>query len=197
MNLVIAVREVKANSDSNSTLFEMRRHNNPNHIKTLTVGSNDPINLTSLPTNPTSSYNNPWIFLEGTTESGIEYSQSTLVNNAGTLAPGEIETYTATYTISQDVFDSGGVSNSVTVSLQNPDGDTISDVSDDDGDDTNGGDTPTDDSFTQSPSAEVTKSVIIVDNGDSLDGLDDVLEYEIEIKNTGDVTLTNLSLIHI
>ena len=164
--------------------------------KSLVTGSNDPINLTSLSPSQTqgSTQFNPWIFLGGTTESGIEYSQSTLFNNAGTLEPGETETYTATYTISQAVFDSGGVSNSLTVSLQNPDGDTISDVSDDDGDDTNGGDTPTDDSFTQSPSAEVTKSVIIVDNGDSLDGLDDVLEYEIEIKNTGDVTLTNIIL---
>ena len=40
----------------------------------------------------------------------------------------------------------------MTVSLENDAGDIISDVSDNDGDDTNGGDTPTDDSFTQSPS---------------------------------------------
>ena len=195
MNLIIAVRDNNGTITSQAlTKFETDRLENINQRRTLTVGSDDPINLSSLPTNPTSSYNNPWIFLEGTTESGIEYSQSTTTNDAGTLAPGETETYTATYTISQSVFDSGGVSNSLTVSLQNQDGDTISDVSDDDGDDTNGGDTPTDDSFTQSPSAEVTKSVIIVDNGDSLDGLDDVLEYEIEIKNTGDVTLTNITL---
>ena len=88
-NLVIAVRDIKANSNSPSTTFETRRHNNQNHQKTLTLGSNDPINLTSLPTNPTSSYNNPWIFLEGTTDSGIEYSQSTITNDAGTLEPGK------------------------------------------------------------------------------------------------------------
>ena len=73
----------------------------------------------------------------------------------------------------------------MTVSLENDAGDIISDVSDNDGDDTNGGDTPTDDSFTQSPSADVTKSVTIVDNGDTFNGLDDILQYEIEIKNTG------------
>ena len=38
----------------------------------------------------------------GTTDSGIEYSQSTITNDAGTLAPGETETYTATYTITQE-----------------------------------------------------------------------------------------------
>ena len=82
----------------------------------------------------------------------------------------------------------------MTVSLENDAGDIISDVSDNDGDDSNGGDTPTDDSFTQSPSADVTKSVTIIDNGDTFNGLDDILQYEIEIKNTGDVTLTNITL---
>ena len=79
--------------------------------------------------------------------------------------------------------------------MKNDDGDIISDVSDNDNDETNGGDTPTDDSFTQNPDATVLKSVTVIDNGDTFDGLDDLLQYEIEIKNTGDVTLTNISLL--
>ena len=42
----------------------------------------------------------------------------------------------------------------------------------------------------RTPDATVLKSVTVIDNGDTFDGLDDLLQYEIEIKNTGDVTLT-------
>ena len=195
-NLVIAVRDNEGGAQASSKNFELRNLGDAVNYKTLVLGSNSPIDLNAV-SGTAQSYHSryvPWVIIEGVTESGITYSSSTETNDAGILAPGETETYTATYTISQAAFDSGGVSNSLTVSLENDAGDIISDVSDNDGDDTNGGDTPTDDSFTQSPSADVTKSVTIVDNGDTFNGLDDILQYEIEIKNTGDVTLTNITL---
>ena len=63
MNLIIAVRDNNGTiTPQDLTRFETRRLSNQRN--TLTIGSDDPINLSSLPTNPTSSYNNPWIFLE-------------------------------------------------------------------------------------------------------------------------------------
>ncbi|EJP73362.1 MAG: putative parallel beta-helix repeat, transcriptional regulator AraC, partial [SAR86 cluster bacterium SAR86B] len=195
-NLVIAVRDNEGGAQASSKRFELRNLGN-NNYKTLVLGSNSPIDLDAVSGTAQSYHSSyvPWVIIEGISDSGIIYSSSTESNDAGILAPGETETYTATYTISQATFDSGGVSNSLTVSFENDDGDIISDVSDNDNDETNGGDTPTDDSFTQTPSAKVLKSVTVIDNGDTFDGLDDLLQYEIEIKNTGDVTLTNISLL--
>ena len=150
-NLVIAVRDNEGGAQASSKNFELRNLGDAVNYKTLVLGSNSPIDLNAVSSTAQSYHSRyvPWVIIEGVTESGITYSSSTETNDAGILAPGETETYTATYTISQAV-DSGGVSNSLTVSIENDAGDIISDVSDNDGDDTNGGDTPTDDSFTQS-----------------------------------------------
>ena len=159
-NLVIAVRDNEGGAQASSKDFELRNLGDTANYKTLVLGSNSPIDLNAV-SGTTQSFHSryvPWVIIEGVTDLGIIYSSSTETNDAGVLAPGETETYTATYTISQPAFDSGEVSNSLTVSLENDAGNIISDVSDNDGDDTNGGDTPTDDSFTQSPSADVTKS---------------------------------------
>ena len=139
-NLVIAVRDNEGGAQASSKRFELRNLGN-NNYKTLVLGSNSPIDLDAV-SGTTQSFHSsyvPWVIIEGISDSGIIYSSSTESNDAGILAPGETETYTATYTISQATFDSGGVSNSLTVSFENDDGDIISDVSDNDNDETNGG----------------------------------------------------------
>ena len=67
------------------------------------------------------------------------FTSASLGSSEGILAKGEIATYTATYTISQEAIDSGGFRNTVVVSARNP-GSSSNDVSDasDDGDDTDG-----------------------------------------------------------
>jgi uncharacterized protein (TIGR02145 family) len=121
-NLVIAVRDNEGGAQASTKDFELRNLGDLVNNKTLVLGSNSPIDLNTVSGTTQSflSIDVPWVILEGVTDSGIIYSSSTESNDAGILEPGETETYTATYTISQAAFDSGGVSNSLTVSLQNP-----------------------------------------------------------------------------
>uniref|UniRef100_UPI0030C8346A T9SS type B sorting domain-containing protein n=1 Tax=Yeosuana marina TaxID=1565536 RepID=UPI0030C8346A len=65
------------------------------------------------------------------------FSSSSLNSPEGTLLPGEIATYNATFSITQEAISSGGVSNSILVSAATPNGTIITDVSDN-GDDFDG-----------------------------------------------------------
>ena len=47
---------------------------------------------------------------------------------------------------------------------------------------------------TSSPSVKVLKSVTISDNGDGVNGKGDLLQYNISIQNTGNVTLNSLTV---
>ena len=118
-NLVIAVRDNEGGAQASSKDFELRNLGDTVNYKTLVLGSNSPIDLNAV-SGTTQSFHSryvPWVIIEGVTDLGIIYSSSTDSNDAGVLAPGETETYTATYTISQPAFDSGEVSNSLTVSI--------------------------------------------------------------------------------
>jgi gliding motility-associated-like protein/uncharacterized repeat protein (TIGR01451 family) len=144
----------------------------------ITDGNGLPLNLTSNPI----------------------YNSSTHVNQIGTLQPGEIETYNASYLITNASAVTGQIQNSVTVTASSP-GQTnnVNDISDD-GDDTDGN--LIDDSTITlldlaqgDASLEVTKLADVTDNGDQEVGMGDIITYNITVANTGSSVLTNLSII--
>ena len=106
------------------------------------------------------------------------------------LANGEEIDIVLTRTITQSDFDLGGLSNTAIV---NDTSAQVSDVSDD-GDDTDGNTTndPTIINFDRIQSLEVTKNATITDNGDGVNGVEDIISYTIRVKNNGNVNLTGL-----
>ena len=48
--------------------------------------------------------------------------------------------------------------------------------------------------ITASPSIEVTKTVTVTDNGDGVTGIGDIVRYTITVKNTGNITLSGLTI---
>ncbi|MCM5663079.1 DUF7507 domain-containing protein [Galbibacter mesophilus] len=126
--------------------------------------------------------------------SGPTFVNSSNGSLAGNLQPTEIATYTANYTITQAAVNAGGVSNTVLVIASPPTGADISDVSDD-GIAANGNDNPTEFNITENPSIEVVKTGIISDEDNSnTDNAGDIINYEITIENTGNVTITGIVL---
>ena len=118
-------------------------------------------------------------------------------STSSTLLSSGVVTYTASYTITQSSANTGGVNNSMTVLASSPGNtDDVTDVSDD-GDDTDGNtlNDPTVTTITGSPSLEVTKTAAVTDNGDGKTGASDVINYTVTVKNTGDVSLTGLTLV--
>ncbi len=109
------------------------------------------------------------------------------------MAPGaeEKDTFTASYVLTQEDIDSGKVTNQATVTASSPTGeDDVTDTSGTAADN----DTATETELAgQSPLLKITKTV---DESDLADGAQagDVLDYTIEIENTGNVTITDLSL---
>ena len=113
-----------------------------------------------------------------TLDSGPSFSGSNQNSAQGTLKPSETANYLAFYIIDQLVIDSGGLVNVATVGNG-----TVSDTSN----------TVTT-TITASPSLEVTKIASVTDNGDNLTGANDVINYTISVKNTGNITLNQLSI---
>ena len=138
------------------------------------------------------------------TTTHLASSQSSAV---GSLAVGEVATYTTSYVVTQEAIDAGGVMNSVTATADSPAGNSINDKSDD-GDATLDTDADTDSDPTNDPTVTtidaapaltVVKVVAnITDNPggtpDGYNGTGDEVEYSITVKNEGNVTLTLSSL---
>ena len=129
--------------------------------------------------------------------SGPTFNSNSASSSQGSLAVGEISTYTATYTISQNAANTGSVNNSVSVTASTPgNSNDVTDVSDD-GDDTDGN--TTNDAtvvLTSSDSSiEVTKTAVVNDtNSNSKTDQGDVIVYNITVRNTGNITLSSITI---
>ena len=66
----------------------------------------------------------------------------------------------------------------------------------DDGDDTDGNlvDDPTVVDIIPNTSMEITKTATVIDNGDGTNGASDVIVYTITVNNTGDTSLTGVTI---
>jgi hypothetical protein len=103
------------------------------------------------------------------------------------LAPGEVATYVASFTITQAVVDAGGVSNTVIAAGKDPSDGDVSDTSDD-GDDTDGNteDDPTETDITASPSIALIKTGTFNDeDGDNIADVGETISYAFTVTNTG------------
>ncbi|KLT63578.1 hypothetical protein, partial [Pedobacter sp. BMA] len=100
------------------------------------------------------------------------------------LAPGTSVTLTASHTLTQADIDAGTYSNTATVTGQRPAGLDVTDVSGT----TEANDTPTVATITPAGSVTLIKTI----NGSVPTVVGGVLNYNLIIKNTGNVTLTNL-----
>ncbi len=112
----------------------------------------------------------------------------------GVLLVGETATYTLGYLLTQEDVDAGGIRNTVIASGIDPNGDPVSDVSDN-GDNTDGNttDDPTIMLIVPTPGLDVVKTLLTA-NLDSLAPGDEV-RFGITAQNTGNVTLTSISMV--
>ncbi len=124
-----------------------------------------------------------------TLTTGPDYLAADSGSVQGTLIAGETATYRATYVLTQADIDAGGISNSATVSGTPPTGPPVTDIS---GNGTGGPDDPTVLDITPTPAMTVSKT--LASGGPTFDAVGDVLTYEFEVVNTGNVTLDPISI---
>ena len=111
-----------------------------------------------------------------------------------TLAPGETDTtsFTATYSITQADIDAGQVTNQATATGTKPDTTTVSDLSDES---VLTEDDPTITTLCREPSIAILKVGTFVDgDGDQCADPDETITYAFTVVNTGNVTLTNVTV---
>ena len=106
------------------------------------------------------------------------------------LNPGEIATWQLSHVLTQEDVDAGGLSNSASVSALGPDARSVTDLSsDNDPLDGNTADDPTVMPITPTPGFEIIKQATVVGSAEG----EDVI-YAVTVRNTGNVTLTGISL---
>ena len=115
------------------------------------------------------------------------------LNPAGTLEPSEVWTYTAVYPVTQQNIDDGKVENQATVSARPPTGVAITDTSDDLSPTQND---PTITPLTGTSGIALIKTVSSTDdnNGNSVLDVGDDINYAFEVRNTGTITLHNVTI---
>ena len=99
---------------------------------------------------------------------------------AGTLAPGQTVTATATYAIRQADVDAGSVTNTATASGRTPAGDTVTGASQ----------TTRVSTVAAAPSSTTTKTAAVSGSA----GVGDVITYTVRTTNSGNVTLTGMAI---
>ena len=112
------------------------------------------------------------------------------VDGDGILDVGEAWVHSASYTLTQDDLNAGGLRNQVTATGRAPDGSPVSDLSDN-GDDTDGNSTDDATRFDAATSASLEVAKRVTATG-AIAG--DVVEFEISALNTGNQDLTDLAL---
>ncbi|PRP68220.1 beta strand repeat-containing protein [Nonlabens agnitus] len=111
-----------------------------------------------------------------------------------TLAPGAVDTatFSGSYTIQQSDIDAQSVSNQATATGTTPDGDDVSDLSDDN---SNLEDDPTDTNLPEDSEISIIKTSVFNDeNGDGFAQLGETISYSFEVTNSGATTLTNVTV---
>ncbi|MCH7415942.1 hypothetical protein MM213_20780, partial [Belliella sp. R4-6] len=103
------------------------------------------------------------------------------------LAPGDSETFTTTYTVTQADIDAGSVLNVASATGTDPDGEPTDPATDEE----------EVDGPVLNPSLSVEKTLSSI-NGDAaltqFSAVDDVIAYTIVVSNNGNVTLTNIEV---
>jgi uncharacterized membrane protein len=119
-------------------------------------------------------------------------TKCTITGTLAALAVGGIDstTFSCTYTITQADIDAGNVSNTAIVSGKDPKGKDITDTSDSNDPTKPETDNPTDTPIPQSGQLELIKKSNYTGNGK----VGDIINYTFDVKNTGNVTLTNITL---
>ncbi|AXE17864.1 hypothetical protein DR864_09020 [Runella rosea] len=128
----------------------------------------------------------------------VKLSLNNLVVSPSTLAPNATGTATATYTITQADVNAGEVKNSAIVIGTPPTGPEVTDVSDSGNElvdtpadpDTDPTNDPTVVPLIQNPQVRLVKLAAMGGTG----AVGDVITYSFTVTNTGNVTLTNLSI---
>ena len=122
----------------------------------------------------------------GSDEDGDSDLEDMVVGN-GTIV------YTATYAITQADINAGVVTNQAIADGSAPNGDPVTDDSDDPADATSDND-PTDTDIPQNPSIAITKTSSLDVGGDGIANAGDIITYTYTVTNTGDVTVYDISV---
>ncbi|MEH1009584.1 hypothetical protein VDP25_17745, partial [Winogradskyella sp. ECml5-4] len=126
-------------------------------------------------------------YVSGGTDADGDGDLEDMVVGNGTIV------YTATYAITQDDIDAGVVTNQATAEGTDPNGDPVSDDSDDPTDATSDDD-PTDVEIIQSPELSITKTGSLDLGADNAVSVGDIITYTYTVTNTGDVTVYDVSV---
>ncbi|SMX51151.1 hypothetical protein COL8621_03681 [Actibacterium lipolyticum] len=155
---------------------------------TYTVSNNGNVTLDGVAISPTLTDADGNVL---TLTTGPDFGTATSGSAEGTLLPGEVATYTATYILEQSDIDAGGVSQTAEVDATDPTGAPSNAVSDDPNDAT-GSDDVTAVVLEGSPAAAASKGLVSLDK--QFPTVYDA-EYVVEVTNEGNVTLTGMGIV--
>ncbi|MGJ8609527.1 MAG: beta strand repeat-containing protein, partial [Octadecabacter sp.] len=119
---------------------------------------------------------------------GPTFVSADMNSSAGTLLVGETATYRATYVLTQDDVDAGGILNTATVTGTGPGGTTVTDITDEDPN-TGGDNDPTSLVIPAGPAISMVKSLF--SGGPTYNAVDQELVFNFAVTNDGNITLTD------